>query len=349
MKKLALFSLTALLSGSNAFAAGGGGHVSAGAASAGMHAEEGIREEAVAATSAQATPAAPGVENVNQGDATASASTTATTGKSGAKMKDAAKNPPAPKTVYLTIGGGADIPTANSSIQTRSANGTFSPTPAGTGIFNLPSVNWNNKFATGYDAYAAIGSLFTTNTRLEAEFLFQNIKRKVTGTYSFNEIAVLSGNTFASSINNSINQTTNRAKLYSFLGNLYYDFHNKTKWTPFLGAGLGAAWIHSPKTTWTGTMNIVDTTASTTTAVPVVANSPMLSGAAFAYQLKAGVSYDVTQRASFALQYRFFGTSEFAAHSNSVTINSATFTVGQQNTARMRNNTVDLSFRYLVW
>lgn len=347
INKFVLVGIVAIAATANVQAAGGGG---ARVEARGGQPAGALRPAAVEATSAESVPApaTPPTSPEATADETASAGTAGKKTVANTKnMKD--KAPPPPKTIYLSIGGGVDVPTANSSMSSRSATGFFAPTPAGDGSFNLPTVQWMNKYSTGYDAFFAIGNLFTTNTRIEAEFLYQNIKRKVTGTYSFNELLVNSGDSFASSTSNLINQTTTRAKVYSLMANGYYDFHNRSKWTPSLGAGIGVAMMRSPKTTYNGTLNVTDTTTGTTTAVPIVASSPMLRGGAFAYQLKAGLAYEVTPRASVALQYRFFGTSEFQAYSSGVTINSATFTVDDQNTSRLRNNTVDISFRYLVW
>lgn len=315
---------------------GGGGH-----ADPGMSGAE--RAEAVAATSAEAIPAPPGTENVAQ-NATSDTSNTHT--KKKTHLKDAPA--PAPKTIYLSIGGGIDITSKHANSTLSSGNLTYNP-GAGLGVFSLPSVTWRNRYSTGYDANIAIGNLITSNMRIEAEFLYQNIKRHVTGVYDFTEVRRISGDNYGSSYNNPIGQTSTRASVYSLLGNGYYDFHNKTKWTPFVGAGIGVAWIHSPKTTFTTTLALVDTTTDTTTNVPVVANSPALSGAAFAYQVKAGIAYEMTQRAALALQYRYFGTTEFQASSSSIKVQNASFPIGLQNTSSLGNNTIDLTLRYLVW
>lgn len=78
------------------------------------------------------------------------------------------------------------------------------------------------------------------------------------------------------------------ADIYSYMGNLYYDFRNTTPWTPYIGAGLGGATVQ-----WT-----IDNEDAHQTAL--------------AYQLMAGLSYkpDSWQSTELNLGYRFFDTSQ---------------------------------------
>lgn len=81
---------------------------------------------------------------------------------------------------------------------------------------------------------------------------------------------------------------------YSIMGNIVYDVANFGGLRPFIGAGVGTAYV--------------DTNASRLGA-------PSYSGEdwVFAYQAFAGAAYDFTENWSMKGQYRYFGTTEFDA------------------------------------
>lgn len=73
------------------------------------------------------------------------------------------------------------------------------------------------------------------------------------------------------------------------LGNLWFDFDNGSGFTPYVGGGLGLGYIHAE--------------ADTTEGVAALD----ADGYGFAYQLGAGVKFDVASNVALDLGYRFKG------------------------------------------
>lgn len=78
---------------------------------------------------------------------------------------------------------------------------------------------------------------------------------------------------------------------YGALINLYYDFKNSTKLTPFIGVGIGAA-----------TFEISDVTSDFRDIEDVV----------IAWQVGGGVGYAVTENVSLDLKYRYYRTGDIS-------------------------------------
>lgn len=77
-----------------------------------------------------------------------------------------------------------------------------------------------------------------------------------------------------------------------FLVNAYYDFDNKTPFTPYVMAGIGAAYVE------------LDDLRLTLGGITV--DVPGEDDFTFAYQFGAGVSYALGQRVSLSTDYRIF-------------------------------------------
>ncbi len=79
---------------------------------------------------------------------------------------------------------------------------------------------------------------------------------------------------------------------YSVMGNAIYDFNATGSWHPFVGLGIGAAYLDFDKVTRNGT--------------------ELYSGNSweFAYQGFAGLSYDLDENWSLKGQYRYFATTD---------------------------------------
>lgn len=138
---------------------------------------------------------------------------------------------------------------------------------------DLISGSGNVNFASGDFAGIKIGTNLGERWRAEVE-----LSRSYNGinNFTFNNGNV---NTYASG---SINQT------YA-LGNIWYDFHNQSAFTPYAGGGLGAGWADGNLLSNGG--NYINVTSAT----------------ALAFQLGIGVTYDVSQKLSLDLGYRFKG------------------------------------------
>ncbi len=128
---------------------------------------------------------------------------------------------------------------------------------------------------TGFAVGAALGYDFYGFPRIEAEIAYQN--------NALDKVSTTVGNV---SLHDNIDSL-------AFLVNGYWDFTNRSFWTPYLSAGLGAALI-----------NVDDNTA-------YLGND---SATVFAYQFGAGLGYAVNEEITLEGKYRYFATTnaEFA-------------------------------------
>lgn len=175
-------------------------------------------------------------------------------------------------------------------------NGFYAGAEAGVNFvpslkFNAISNIWNQQQDPGYAILAQAGYGFG-NVRLEGEVGWrQNGLNKFTDNYG------------GHSVDGNINAL-------SVMGNVYYDFVNDTKWTPYIGVGLGG--------------------------VNVAADSIKAAGAnvandddfVLAYQGIAGVSYAVNEQLSLRGDYRFLRT-EAATWKLDPAFNSGAFSSGR--------------------
>ena len=120
------------------------------------------------------------------------------------------------------------------------------------------------------------------NNQLRAEFeLGWNSNARDSNGYTFH-------------IKNSFHQKfETKLSVYSAMLNLYYDFNTGTKFTPYVGAGLGYAYLKN-KTKVTG----------------IAGSTPLSMGSSegdhnIAYNISAGVSYALNEKVSFDAGYRY--------------------------------------------
>jgi outer membrane autotransporter protein len=80
--------------------------------------------------------------------------------------------------------------------------------------------------------------------------------------------------------------------VHTVFANFYYDFKTGTAFTPYVGAGLGVAWINQKvSSTFRGWTAATDDVSKTTTN--------------FAWNLGAGVGYALTDNVTVDLGYRY--------------------------------------------
>lgn len=254
--------------------------------------------------------------------------------------------------IYIAIAGGALYPSQNSRYHANSNVITYAPTPNNLGEFYLANVNWHNDYRDGYLASIALGGNLYPCLRVEAEVMYQNMKRHVTGAYTWKEILPESGDSFATQLNDPVSSVNNRANLYFLFANAMFDYKNHTPWTPSLGLGLGGAWLRSASMQAHNMLQLHDVNANTTVSVPVMTQSPALNGSAFAAQFKAGVDYAVNCRLSIVAQYHFTVTSNFRVEPSAITVNPGTagqaiFTLPARNVRGIINNGFDIGMRYI--
>lgn len=90
----------------------------------------------------------------------------------------------------------------------------------------------------------------------------------------------------------------------AFMTNAFFDFHNYTPVTPYVGAGIGFATLH------------LDDTYATDKNGVRQHMYPRDDSTVFAYQVGAGLNIDLTRRYSLDLGYRYFNTdwANFSRH-----------------------------------
>jgi len=92
---------------------------------------------------------------------------------------------------------------------------------------------------------------------------------------------------------NGLNATSGRINNLDVMGNLLYDFKTGTRWTPYLGAGLGAASVDADH-------------------IGTLTNGGSINDSAleFAYQGIAGVSYEIADHWALTTDYRYIRTTD---------------------------------------
>jgi len=132
-------------------------------------------------------------------------------------------------------------------------------------------------FKIGFGGSGAIGYKLTRSIRTEFEVAFR------TSDVDTDAATLTTGQT-----------GSNTRRTLAFMVNGYYDYHNQTALTPYIGAGIGEAYVKSSRTyqdTGTGEMTAAQ------------------KGWALAYQFMAGVNYETEVGVTpidLTLGYRYF-------------------------------------------
>ena len=138
-------------------------------------------------------------------------------------------------------------------------------------------------FDTGYQINAVVGYGFAgLPIRIEGEILYQR-----------NDIDSVSGQGYTESLQDS--NFTNKGVLV----NVYYDFRNNTRFTPFVSLGMG---YYDLEITAEGEKLKSETTEWSMSKA---------DGSGFAWQLSAGTAYRLTDNLSLDLKYRYYCTDGF--------------------------------------
>lgn len=132
------------------------------------------------------------------------------------------------------------------------------------------------EFDTGY-AVGAVGGYNFGTFRLEGEFVYRANDNKQINSLGITD--PLGGDTTSMTL----------------MANAYYDFRMVSPTVyPYIGAGIGCAWVNA---------NVTDPTVGGGTVVDD-------TQAVFAYQFIAGIGFDVTKEFTMTLDYRYFATSD---------------------------------------
>jgi len=202
------------------------------------------------------------------------------------------------KGAYVSVGVGGNW--ASDPSWSFADTGTF---------FGLPWTENNNGTADlggGISVSPALGYDFGNNIRAELSYTYNAVS---IGQSTVNASGTIGG--FAYSGSGNIN-TTGTLSANSVLVSGYYDIPTKSKFTPYVGAGIG----------WTGVSVPAQNVSATVTVngerltLPVEGDGG--SGSAFGYQAKIGVSYLVAKEADVFVEGVYQGNT-------SVTIARSTY------------------------
>ena len=162
----------------------------------------------------------------------------------------------------------------------------------------LGSVSFDTKFDTGYGVHGAIGHSWG-EFRLEGEVSYRT---NDLDTFDITNVT-LAGIGSLSDVGNG--DFSGDVSALGFMANAWYDFNTGSPWKPFVGGGLGLARI---------SINDVSITSLTLLGVPIPLASPVPLADdddwVFAYQVGAGLGFEVTPTTTISLGYRFFGSAD---------------------------------------
>jgi opacity protein-like surface antigen len=156
------------------------------------------------------------------------------------------------------------------------------------------TINGEFEFDTGLGVNGAVG-VSLGDLRLEGELSYRQV--------DFDSVTIDSL-TVGSSTFTSLGSADvgGDATSYGLMGNMWYDIDIGGKLKPFIGGGIGVA--------------RVEVDIDSVGGVPVSASG---DDTVFAYQVGAGIGYDISDKIVATLGYRFFGTADPDFGSNGVT------------------------------
>lgn len=215
-----------------------------------------------------------------------------------------------------------------------------------------PGENWLNKFdgGTGVLAGLALGYRWQ-NFRVEWEYFHRNAAHD--DTSDINDSNAQNVKKTDQEIATQ-DETINDVLSNNFFANLYYDFPSNSKWTPYLGVGVGLARVSldyfgrftrsvNPENIKTfgppdaSNLNRRQLLAGTTSI-----GRSKLSDTLFGYQAIAGVDYRISDPVTIGLKFRWADFSEFEDGDEWIQLRSHDSTNSLSGRPRVRNTiTVD--------
>lgn len=205
---------------------------------------------------------------------------------------------------------------------------------ANRGVFSGPNYYYGAGTYKGQDVSKstfggglAIGYDFSTTgqspVRLEAEYLWHGQAKMNPGTGE-----QLTANNGAIMASQDINSVKN--DIHTLFANVYWDFHNDSAFTPYIGVGAGAAYVNTrmslgtyaafsgPKY-WNGGVLVTDQYVGDRSI------SDEQNCWNFAWNASAGFSYQITDATAVDLSYRYsdFGEAKFGTKGHSYALEVA--------------------------
>ena len=181
--------------------------------------------------------------------------------------------------VYVSVGVG--IATLNDANNTRLA------------IDGYPPLDVEASSDNGFALSGAVGYDFGNNWRLEGELAYRDNDLDQTDVISPGAFIDLLPEGAPQSLLLGKADADGDVSAITLMCNLYYDFDLGAGWTPYVGAGLGVAFISAesrPPAFGRQVVNDDDTV--------------------FAYQLGAGIAYEVSPDLTVSLDYRYLATED---------------------------------------
>ena len=152
------------------------------------------------------------------------------------------------------------------------------------------------------------------NFRVEGEYFFRNTGHDSERDAVITGVGVLKDLEEIDSAAGKLNNVLS----HNFFANLYYDFNSDSKFTPYLGFGVGVARVsfdYNSRFQRRNAVDVIETfndlelrkqVAGTTTV-----GSAMLTDTLFGYQAIAGVDYHVSDPVTIGLKFRWADFGEF--------------------------------------
>ncbi len=215
----------------------------------------------------------------------------------------------ATKGAYVTAGVGGSWGSSPST----SYNGSGSETLGGTRYNYNQSETGTQNLGGGVAADAGLGYDFGNSIRAELTYVLNNYaigSTTVNGNFAWNGGGSTGNLPYSISGSAAGNINTNSVFLSG-----YYDIKSKSsksKWTPYVGGGLGWTSVTVPTVPYSATLNINGNSLAYT------GTSSGGSASAFGYMAKLGVAYALSKPADLFIEGVYQGNT-------SVTINSVSF------------------------
>lgn len=144
------------------------------------------------------------------------------------------------------------------------------------------SITFDSEYDAGLGVSGTFGYSFTRSLRAEAE-----VTGRINDADSFTfERDLLTGASFSGET-----EAEGDVQSIAFMLNGYYDLDTGTRWMPYVGVGVGAAYVEAELAT--SGLGIVDD-----------------DDVVFAYQAMIGVAYQTTAFSAIGVGYRYFATSD---------------------------------------